>query len=289
MVIEEINLYKDAPSELIYDDFEECYFGKHPLAHNILGSKKNVKHFTSERLSEFMRSNYTPDKMVVTVVGNADFGKLVRLCEKYFLTPSPSSEKPDEGQPPAFDFRPSTFNNTIHRRTHQAHLMVGGPAPTLYDSEKTAFTLLNNILGGPAMNARLNVAVREKQGFCYTIESQYVPFTDAGICYIYAGVDNDADERTVELIMGEIQRLRDKPLTSQQLRAAQTQFIGQLAIQSDNGLNEMQSIGKAYLNFNHVDTLDEMTRDIMALTPKQLQETAQKYWSNDNFSRLTYK
>ena len=138
------------------------------------------------------------------------------------------------------------------------------------------------------MNSRLNVAVREKHGFCYSIESQYVPFTDAGVFYIYAGVDNDAAEQSTELILKELRHLRDVRMSSQQLLAAQKQFSGQMAITNDSGLNEMQSIGKAYLNFEHVDTLEEMNRDILSVTPQELQDTAQQLLSEDSLSYLYY-
>jgi predicted Zn-dependent peptidase len=286
VVIEEINLYKDSPAELIYDDFEEMIFGRHPLAHNILGSKKNVKHFSSEQLSRFLHQNYTPDKMVISVVGNVEFKRLVHLCEKYFShTDGQPNVKTDADDKVEYQ----RFNNTLNKRTHQVHLLAGCPAPTIYDEKKNAFTLLNNILGGPAMNSRLNVSVRENQGFCYTIESQYVPFTDAGLFYIYAGVDSDAAERSTQLILEELRRLREVKLSPQQLHSAQTQLIGQMAITNDSGLNEMQSIGKAYLNFDHVDTLEEMNRDIMNVTPKELQAVAQEIFAEDKFSFLYYK
>ena len=289
VVIEEINLYRDSPSELIFDEFEERYFGTHPLAHNILGSKKNVRHFTPAMLKQFMASHYTPDRMVISVVGDVEFRRLVHLCEKYFAFGSPSATPPSPiATPAAIAPQASLFRTTVHKHTHQVHLLVGGAAPTLYDSSKTAFTLLNNIIGGPAMNSRLNVAVREREGFCYSIESQYVPFTDAGLFYIYAGVDNDAADRSTELILNELRALRDHPLTAQHLKAAQTQLIGQMAITNDSGLNEMQSIGKACLNFGHADTLDEMNRDILALTPADLQEAANTFLTEANLSYLYY-
>lgn len=287
VVIEEINLYKDSPAELIYDDFEEMIFGSHPLAHNILGSKKNVKHFTSEQLSLFLHQNYTPDKVVITVVGNVEFNKLVHLCEKHFAMASEVSTPKADARSPKPNYQ--HFNTTLNKHTHQVHLLAGCPAPTIYDEKKNAFTLLNNILGGPAMNSRLNVSVRENQGFCYTIESQYVPFSDAGLFYIYAGVDSDAAERSTQLILQELRRLRENKLSPQQLHAAQTQLIGQMAIANDSGLNEMQSIGKAYLNFDHVDTLEEMNRDILAITPEELQAVAQEILAEDNFSFLYYR
>lgn len=287
VVIEEINLYKDSPSELIFDDFEEMIFGNHPLAHNILGTKKNVKHFSSKQLKDFMRRNYTPDRMVISVVGNIEFKRLIHLCEKYFcqsntLSPAPA---PSTEEQPTYN----QFNTSVNKRTHQVHMLIGCPAPNMFAEEKTAFTLLNNILGGPAMNSRLNVSVREKQGFCYTIESQYVPFTNAGLFYIYAGVDSDAAERSTQLIMAELRRLREETLSEQQLHAAKTQLIGQMAITNDSGLNEMQSIGKAYLNFEHVDSLEEMNNDILSVTPAQLQTVAQKILSEENMSYLYYR
>ena len=290
VVIEEINLYRDSPAELIYDEFEERFFGPHPLAHNILGSKKNVRRFTSQMLADRMRCRNTPDKMVISVVGNIEFKRLVSLCEKYFDVPSvtPQPSTPNL-QSPTLTPQMAPFSATVNKHTHQVHMLVGGPAPTIFDNQKTAFTLLNNILGGPAMNSRLNVAVREKEGFCYTIESQFVPFTDAGIFYIYAGVDGDASERATELILEQLRLLREVPLTPHQLHAAQVQFIGQMAITNDSGLNEMQSIGKAYLNFDHVDTLEEMNRDILDLTPQELQDVAQQYLCEDTLSRLYYK
>ena len=285
VVIEEINLYKDSPSELIYDDFEERHFGTHPLGHNILGSKKNVRHFTSDALKQFMNRYYTPDRMVVSVVGNIEFKRLVHLCTKYFADADTSHLEPATPTP---TFKPSPFNTSIHKHTHQVHLLAGCPAPTIYDSDKTAFTLLSNIIGGPAMNSRLNVAIREREGFCYTIESQYVPFTDAGMFYIYAGVDSEAADRSTQLILRELHNLCQTPLTPYRLKAAQQQMIGQLAINNDSGLNEMQSIGKARLNFDRVDTLDEMSRDLLALTPTDLLQTARRYLADENFSFLYY-
>ena len=138
------------------------------------------------------------------------------------------------------------------------------------------------------MNSRLNVAVREKYGFCYTIESQYVPFTDTGLFYIYAGVDNGAADRARDLVFRELHRLATVPLTTTQLRAAQRQYIGQMSINNDSSLNEMQSIGKAYLNYDRVDTIDEMARDILSLTPDDLLAAA-TLLTSDHFSQLIYK
>ena len=285
VVLEEINSYSDSPAELIYDQYEELAFEGHPLAHNILGTKRNVRHFTPERLRAFLQSRYTPERMVVTVAADVDFDRLVRLCEKYFGQYSNDAAAELKRDPkPEFKL----FERHVNRHTHQAHVLLGCAAPDIYNRRKTAFTLLNNILGGPAMNSRLNVAIRERYGFCYSIESQYVPFSDAGLFYVYAGVDLDAQERVCQLIKDELRRIADTALTATALRQAQRQFIGQMAINNDNGLNEMQSIGKAFLCFDKVDTIEEMAADIMAVSPDDLRSTAAEAFAENRFSTLIY-
>jgi len=284
VVLEEINSYSDSPSELIFDQYEELAYAGHPLAHNILGTKRNVRHFTTERLRRHMHGNYTPSRMVISVVGEVKFDRLVRLCERYFGSQPDHPSAVNRTGKPEFQI----FQRHVNRRTHQSHLLLGCEAPDIYKQQKTAFTLLNNILGGPAMNSRLNVAIRERYGFCYTIESQYVPFTDTGLFYIYAGVDHDAEERVINLIMDELHRMASTALTPRQLKTAQQQFIGQMAINNAGGINEMQSIGKACLCFEHVDTLEEMNADIMRQTADDLLTVAQSCFADGRFSTLIY-
>ena len=284
VVLEEINSYNDSPSELIFDQFEELAYEGHPLAHNILGSKRNVRRFTAERLRRHLQACYTPSRMVVTVAGDVRFDQLVRMCEHYFGAYGNHPSAVDRSERPVF----RRFERHVNRHTHQAHLLLGCEAPDVYHRDKTAFTLMNNLLGGPAMNSRLNVAIRERYGFCYTVESQYVPLSDTGLFYIYAGVDLGAQERVVELIKQELRRTADTLLSERQLRRVQQQFIGQMAVNNDLGLNEMQSIGKAFLNFDHVDTLEEMNADIMGVTAADLQRVAQERFGDECFSLLIY-
>ena len=284
VVVEEINSYKDSPSESIYDQYEELAYEGHPLAHNILGSKHNVRRFTAERLKAHMREFYTPSRMVVSVVGDVDFGRVVKWCECYFGDYGVGNGHEPANEQPRFH----QFEKVVHRHLHQAHLLIGCEAPSVYSAERTAFSLLNNILGGPAMNSRLNVAVRERYGFCYNIESQYVPFSDTGLFYIYAGVDAGAQEQALRIIRGEVERIASQQLTERQLRQAQQQMIGQMAINNDNGLNEMQSIGKAYLTFDHVDSLQEMSADVLGVDAEGLLRVAQHHFSEGRFSTLVY-
>ena len=288
VVIEEINTYNDIPAERIGDQFEELVYEGHPLSHKILGTKRNVRHFTPERLRERMHRCYTPSRMVVSVVGDVDFKRLVHLCERYFGQVLPPSEQESccsfRSVKPTF----RTFERRVHRHTHQSLIMLGCEAPDIFSQDKTTFTLINNILGGPAMNSRLNMAVREHHGFCYTIESQYVPYCDTGLFYIYAGVDAHAEERTLRLIRDELERLAATPLSERELRQARRQMAAQMVIAQADGSDEMQSIGKAYLNFDRVDTLEEMTADILAVSAADLQRVAQERFRTELFSTLIY-
>ena len=289
VVLEEINSYNDTPSELIYDQYEELAYEHHPLAHNILGTKRNVKRFTPEGLRTFMRSHYTPERMVITVSGDVKMERLVKLCERHFGG-FPQSDQNTQSILNTRKEKPTfrVFDRHINRHTHQAHMLIGCEAPDIYHADKTAFSLLNNILGGPAMNSRLNVAVREHYGFCYNIESQYIPFSDTGLFYVYAGVDLDAQDKARNLISDELMKMAENALSEQQLRQAQRQMIGQMAINDDYGLNEMQSIGKAYLCYDHVNTLEEMSADLLSVTTSDLLRVAQERFHPEKFSTLVY-
>lgn len=282
VVIEEIDSYKDSPGEQIADDFEALAFAGHPLAHDILGNKRNVRRFSSRQLGDFLRSNYTTPRMVVSVVGDVEFRRLVYLCEKHFGSYPAATSCADRSVRPSF----CLFNKTMRHRNHQMHVMAGCQAYDAYDPRRVPFTLLCNLLGGPAMNSRLNVSMREHAGFCYTIESQYTPFSDTGIFTVYAGIDPSARDRYVEKLMKELDKACSTPLSPQQLRAAQQQLIGQMAITSDLALNEMQSIGKSYMVYDKVDTLEEMQREVLSVTSEQVLEVARDLLAPHKFSFL---
>src|SRR5574344_51016 len=284
VVLEEINSYKDYPAELIYDDFEEMIYKGHPLSHNILGTAKNVKRFTPQAIRQFFERNYTTDRMVLSVVGSVDFKKLVKYCERYFGEYPQRSSAANRSVPPQVH----NFNTTLNKRTHQLHAMVGCPTYNAFEEKKVGFTLLNNIIGGPAMNSRLNVAIREKYGFCYNIESQYTPFTDAGLFYIYAGIDADARDKFLDIVLHELHAFCENPLSPLQLHAAQQQLIGQIAINNELALNEMQAIGKSYMVYDRVDTIEEMSRDIESVTAKEVQDIANEVFCEGAFSFLFY-
>ena len=249
-----------------------------------MGNEKNIRRFTSAELSTFIHNNYTTDKIIISIIGNTSFDKVIKLCMKYFGSRPSSTSKVQRCAPTCYNH----FVKEKNKHIHQTHALVGCNAYNTYSNKKVAFTLVNNILGGPALNSRLNIGIREKYGLCYNIESQYVPFSDSGLFYIYVAMDKEFKDRIIELIFHEINRLKNTRLSNMQLSAAKHQLIGQLAINEESALNEMLAMGKAYMNFGKVDSLEEINNDIMAITAEEIQDIANEILVEENFSKLIY-
>ncbi len=285
IIIDEINSYLDSPAEQIFDDFDELIFNSHPLGRNILGTPGTIKAFNRNSIKRFMDRNHTTGEMLICSVGRIDFKELTHKVEKYFGE-APHSERLDTRQ--AFiGYTP--IKQSICRQNHQAHCMLGNKADGLNSSRKTALSLLNNILGGPGMNSRLNMTIREKHGFCYNIESNYQPYTDAGVLNIYFGTDSAFLDKTMSLINKELTRLRDNKLGSLQLKRAKMQLTGQVAISFESNLYEMLFNGKNFLNLDKTDTLEDINKRIDAVTTEQIIELANEVFADDMMSVLIYK
>jgi len=285
IIIDEINSYKDSPGEQIFDDFDGVVFKGHPLGRNILGKPATIRAFDRKAISGFLQRNYLSGEMVICSVGRIEFPRLVRLAEKHFGHASWGSRL--NGREPFSGYVPE--QRFIKRRNHQVHCVLGNQA---YESEhrlKTAMVMLNNILGGPGLNSRLNLAVRERHGFCYNIESHYQPYSDTGLFSLYFGTDTGFVDRTLSLIHKELARLRDRRLGTLQLKRSKQQLAGQVAISFESNLNEMLSIGKSLLAFNRVDDLKEMNHKIDAVTADDLLEAANEVFDPARLSLLGYR
>ena len=285
IVIDEINSYLDSPAEQIFDDFDELIFNSHPLGRNILGTPATIKTFSRNSIKRFMDRNHTTGEMLICSVGRIDFRDLTNKVDKYFSDASPSQRQHTRQAFTAY----IPVKKNINRKNHQAHCMLGNKADGLNSSQKTALSLLNNILGGPGLNSRLNMSVREKHGFCYTIESNYQPYTDAGVLSIYFGTDPAFLDKTISLITKELTRLKNNKLGSLQLKRAKMQLTGQVAISFESNLYEMLFNGKNYLNLHKTDTLEEINRRIDAVTTEQVIELANEVFADDMMSVLIYK
>ncbi len=285
VIAEEINSYKDTPSELIFDEFEELVFDGHPIARNILGTSKNINKFNRDSILRFIENNYHTDQMVISSVGEMKFDKLIKLTEKYFG--SAETKLRINGRQPFENYVAGNLFET--KDTFQTHCVLGNIAYDAMHPKRIVMVLLNNIIGGPAMNSRLNLALRERRGMAYNIESGYTAYTDTGLFNVYFGTDKENFDKALMLINKEFKMLRDTKLGEVQLSKAKKQLLGQIAISTESHDDLMLAIGKSYLLYNRVDPLAEVFRKIEAITASDLLEVANEILDEKKMSMLVYR
>ena len=286
VIIDEIQSYEDSPAELIFDDFEELIFPDHPLGRNILGTPEQLRRFGSQDALRFTGRYYRPSNMVFFVQSDIDFKRIVRTVEKAMAEIPFSAVEGYQRQAP-LPYQPQQL--TLHKDTHQAHVMIGGRGYNAYDERRTGLYLLNNILGGPGMNSRLNISLREKRGLVYTVESNLTAYTDTGTFCIYFGCDQEDADYCAELVHKELKKLRDHTLTSSQLHAAKKQIIGQIGVASDNFENNALDMAKCFLHYKRYEEKEEVFQRIESLTATELLEIANEMFSENYLSTLIYK
>lgn len=284
VVLEEIGYYQDTPSELIFDDFENLVFAGHPLGRNILGTRQSVKKMSRQDILDFLAGNYTLENVVLSSVGNIPANKLLGLCERHFGNNAIPELK--RSRTPFVSYQPMT--SEVRKSTTQANALLGNIAYPINDDKRTPFMLLTNILGGPGMNTRLNMSIREKKGLAYTIEASYTPFSDTGLFSIYFGCEKLHTNQCMELIYKELKKMRENRLGTRQLFNAKKQFIGQLALSYETRLNEMLSLGHAAFFFEDIDTTEESIEQIGDVTADEILEVANEILIPDQFSTLIY-
>jgi predicted Zn-dependent peptidase len=284
VIIDEINSYLDSPYEQIYDDFEDLIFEGHSLGMNILGTVDSVKKIDRTKILKFVQENYRTDQIVFSIVGDFPFAKLEKIGKKY-LEEIP--EKTNEKQRVPFkNYTP--INQELTKDINQTHCILGNVTYGEHDLDKNGFILLNNILGGPAMNSRLNMGIREKYGYTYNIESSYTVFSDIGLFYVYLGTDQKYIEKSVKLVHKELKNLRNKKLSSSQLHKAKQQIIGQITLSEENNCNVMLGMGKSMLTYNKVDDLNETFSKIEQLTAENLLGIANLVFDEKQLSSLIF-
>ena len=281
VICDEIESYNDSPAELIYDEFENLLFQGHPLGHNILGSRERVQTFTSAHACHFTQRYYRPDNAIFFAYGDVDFSRLLKMLDA--AGPYP----PDLGQPP---LPPVVTPQASARETsphHQAHVMLGCRAYSYDDPRRMPLCLLNNMLGGPGMNARLNLSLRERHGLVYTVESTMVSYSDTGLWSVYFGCDHHDVRRCLRLVHRELDRFMQHPLSERQLAAAKRQLKGQLTIACDNREQFALDIAKHFLHYGQERSIDDLLLRIDAITADQIQQVAQDLFAPSHLQLLT--
>ncbi len=295
VVIDEIQSYKDSPADDVYDRFEEALFSGHPLGGSILGTAASVKRISSEELHRFVKAHFTPDRMAFTVVADFDEAHmekaLLKLIDRHFpcssLASAPSGVSPlkTSAEPTPHNH----FDKTVDKRNHEVNAVIGGLAPSLYDSkDRITAVLLANILGGPASNSILNNILREKNGWVYGVECGYTQYRETGIMAISLGCDKENLDKCFSAVQKAVRDLQDKPLSDRKLKAAKKQLLGQLAISSESGESQCLSMGKSLLAFGRIATDEENKAAIESVSSLDLQEMARRIFSCDNLSRLIF-
>jgi len=285
IIVDEIQSYNDSPSELIFDDFEELIFANHPIAHNILGKPEMLEHYSTDDAVRFVRKNYKPEEMVFFVLGDLDFNRLIRMGEKYLKSENFIKESVVRTSPTSY----LPVRKEIDKNTHQVHFMLGNRSYNLYHPNRLGMYLLTNILGGPGMNSLLNLSIREKHGLVYNVESNYQPFTDTGMWSVYFGCDTENATRCEQLVLAELQKLREQPLSDNALRKYKLQLMGQMAISSEQKENFALSLGKSFMRYGKIEDLESVKKRIEAITAEDLQNIAIEMYNPDQLSVLIYK
>ena len=289
VVIDEIQSYKDTPSEDIYDKFEEMLFKGHPLSGNILGTKASVRKITRDELLKFVKEQFRPSRMAFSIVADIDEKVMekhvLKLSERYF--PEGDTEVSETRKTLTPTAEP--FDVTLSKRNHQANCIIGGLAPSLYEEhERLTAVLLCNILGGPANNSILNAVLREKNGWVYGVECGYTQYVDTGIVTISLGCDKSNLDKCINAINRELTRLQEEPLSDRKLKAAKKQLLGQLAISGDNGETQCLSMGKGLLAFGKLNSGKENKELIEAITAEDIRLVAQRIFDPSRLSKLVY-
>lgn len=290
VICDEIESYNDSPAELIYDEFENLIFRGHPLGHSILGTSERVRRFTTDDALRFTKQYYLPMNSVFFAYGDVDFEHLLRLLEKENgakVKVIEKVEKPVESSlPPLSKYQPQVVE--IDKHTHQAHVMIGNRAYSVHDKRRMALYLLNNILGGPGMSARLNLALRERRGLVYTVESTMVSYSQTGLWSVYFGCDTDDRAECMRLVRAELDRFMSVPLSDEELSIAKQQLKGQIGIACDNRENLALDFGKGFLHYGWKKDITALYRDINAITAEDIQQVACELFPEERLTKLVY-
>ena len=283
VIIDEINTYKDSPSDMLFDTFEDMLFEGSELGHNILGTKLSLAKHNGDAIRRFIARTHTTDQMVFSSVGNLSVEAVERVASEYLGGYTPTTRTFQRQSPSVTP----PFDKSVAKHTHQTHCIVGGRAYDIHDDKRLPLSLLINILGGPSANSRLNIALREKNGLSYNNEAIYTPYSDCGYVAIYFSCDHHNTDLCRDIIAKELHSLRTTTLSPRQLSMTKRQFLAQMAISMENNEGYMLGAGKSLLVHDEIDTLQEVYRKVSAVTAEQIREVAEEIFTDT--STLIYQ
>ena len=292
VICDEIESYNDSPAELIYDEFENILFEGHPLGHNILGNAEQLRTYTTEDAMRFVRRYYRPDNTIFFAYGDIDFKRLCKILNSLLFNVYSLELITPPADKSSINYKLSTINKEIITKdlgTHQAHVMLGTRAYDIHHPLRIPLYLLNNILGGPGMNARLNLSLRERNGLVYTVESTMVSYIDTGIWSVYFGCDPHDVKKCLRLIRCELDKVMQKPLSATQLRNAKRQLKGQIAIACDNHEQFALDFGKSFLHYGWEKDITHLYDSIDKVTAEDIQKVANELFATEKLTTLIFQ
>ncbi|MDO4190729.1 MAG: pitrilysin family protein [Bacteroidales bacterium] len=286
VIIDEIESYNDSPSELIYDDFEAILYPNHPIGRAILGQSSILETFTTEQMKAFVDRNYTHDRLLFFYAGRYPLDKLTQLCNS--VMPVADTHNKQQRQTRQKPTAAHKVEKELIKSTSQAHCMIGYEALPLGHEQRFTLALLNNILGGPMMSSRFNMAIREKKALAYTVESSTTAYSDTGLWSVYWGCDHSDVTRTSQLITKEINQLCETPLSAVMLSRAKRQLLGQLLIASQNMENNILSMAKVALHQKINPETINTEEHIKQITSNDVLNLAQQIFNPNHIVKLLY-
>ncbi|MFN3530048.1 MAG: M16 family metallopeptidase [Bacteroidia bacterium] len=284
VVLEELLMYKDEHDESILDDFEELVFQNRPLGRPILGTENTINSFNRQMLTDFRARNYTAANTVFSYAGPMpwkQFERKVRPVLEAFSLAGSSHIRQTQ-----YNYQP--FYHEFSKPANTAYVVMGNQAYPANDTKRLGLLLLNNMLGGENLNSRLNMSIRERNGLVYGIESNYSPYSDTGLFYVFFSTDPKNRRRVQQLVMLELAKLRKKKLGNLQLHMAKQQFISRLLMAEENRSGLMLALAHSYFDHGRIDQLAEIIRKIEALDALDLLDITNEVFEPQQLSTIVY-
>lgn len=289
IICDEIDSYKDSPAEIIFDEFEAMMYPGQPLGRDILGNAKRLREFRTADALRFAAQHYRPDNAVFYVYGDVPFSCIVRTLERLLPAQGPNCSANRHALPE--NPQPSLQKNLreVEKGTHQAHVLIGAPTFGGRDPRRFAMVLLNNMLGGPGMNSRLNISLREKAGLVYSVDAYLNTYPDTGFWNVYFGCDAHDVTRCRKLLLRELRRFIERPLSSAQLKAAKKQLLGQIGISTDASEAYALAMGKTFAHYGRHRDISTLCQAISAVTAEDMQHVAAEVYDEERLTTLIYR
>lgn len=280
VVIEEMKMYRDSPSDYLFENFSGAIFHGHPLGRPVIGYEETVSNFQRQDLYDYMADRYQPENLLIAVAGNIDHNEVVQLIEEFFA--NVDQQEGAEYNPALPAYEPSS--QQLNKAIEQTHLILGRRGLNYDHADKYKLLLTNAILGG-GMSSRLHQNVREQHGYCYTISSFNQSYHDTGLYGVYVGTDEEYLDHVEELIFKEFHKLREEPIPQKEMDEAKAQLKGKLLLSLESMSNRMRRLAKSEIYFNRYITLDELISNIDAVQPEEIQEFTHSFFEDELFSK----